>query len=576
MPDEKARGYVSKIQFNGGEVINIKQNDIIVFVGPNNVGKSQSLEDIYNLCGRALSGIVISKIEITKNAGKIKTLLDSVSIGQDGGTIQQYRLFGQTYNYYGEQAEKDYQNSNKYGFLLDWFVAKLNTEARLLICKPAESITRKENKTNAIHYAAFDAKYRKWLSDSFKKAFGSELTPDILYGRTIPLCIGPSSVFQGERDAQECLEEYAETLAGYKQVQEQGDGIKSFTGILLYLMLDYYCTYLIDEPESFLHPPQAKIMGHIIGETLSDKQQAFISTHSEEIVQGLLEACPERIKIIRITRTDNKNSISVLDNEKMHEVWRDPLLRYSNIMDSLFHKFVVLCESESDCKMYSIIENHIKQKEGKYSETLYIHCGGKQRMAKIASALLSLGVELKLIPDMDVLNDETVFRGITDAFGIKWELLDRDYKIIISDIRSAGGSSDKNTIKTVINQILDSSPEPYLTRNEQQQIRAKIRTISKWDEIKQNGVPAIPAGNASASYRRLNAVLQQNGIYIVPVGQLEGFVKEIGLHGPEWVNTVIETYPDFDAEEYRKICAFINTVFKEPDPKTKAEENIPQ
>ena len=43
MPEEIARGHVSKIQFNTGEAIDIKQNDIIVFVGPNNVGKSQSL-----------------------------------------------------------------------------------------------------------------------------------------------------------------------------------------------------------------------------------------------------------------------------------------------------------------------------------------------------------------------------------------------------------------------------------------------------------------------------------------------------------------------------------------------------
>ena len=68
------------------------------------------------------------------------------------------------------------------------------------------------------------------------------------------------------------------------------------TGILLYLMLDYYSIFLIDEPESFLHPPQANIMGRIIGETLSDNQQAFISTHSEEIIKGLLEVCPESEK----------------------------------------------------------------------------------------------------------------------------------------------------------------------------------------------------------------------------------------------------------------------------------------
>lgn len=84
---------------------------------------------------------------------------------------------------------------------------------------------------------------------------------------------------------------------------------------MLYLMIDHYRTFLIDEPESFLHPPQAKIMGEIIGQTLSEHQQVFISTHSEEIVKGLLEVCPERVKMIRITRTGNVNNFSILGNE---------------------------------------------------------------------------------------------------------------------------------------------------------------------------------------------------------------------------------------------------------------------
>jgi len=33
--------------------------------------------------------------------------------------------------------------------------------------------------------------------------------------------------------------------------------------------------------------------------------------------------------------------------------------------------------------------------------------------------------------------------------------------------------------------------------------------------------------------------LKENGIFIVEVGELEGFVKSIGNHGPKWVNEVL-------------------------------------
>ncbi len=47
MSIEKAGGYISKIVFNNGSDIDLQPNDIVVFVGPNNAGKSQSLKDIY-------------------------------------------------------------------------------------------------------------------------------------------------------------------------------------------------------------------------------------------------------------------------------------------------------------------------------------------------------------------------------------------------------------------------------------------------------------------------------------------------------------------------------------------------
>ena len=48
-----------------------------------------------------------------------------------------------------------------------------------------------------------------------------------------------------------------------------------------------------------------KYHGRIIGKTLRENQQAFISTHSEEIIKGLLDVCPERVKIVRITREED-------------------------------------------------------------------------------------------------------------------------------------------------------------------------------------------------------------------------------------------------------------------------------
>ena len=557
---EKAGGYISKLTFNNGKELEIAANDIVVFVGPNNAGKSQSLKDIYALSKARTPSVVISDVEISKYTQAISTILSQVSVGEKYDSCTKYNYLGESLFVYSN-TDSDYPQTGLHADYRDLFVANLDTSARLNICKPPSNIRRDQSKKHPIHYAAFEGKYRKWLSDSFKKAFNIEITPNTQFGSEIPLCIGKPVQLKGTyEDEQSRQEAYAAILETYKQVQNQGDGIKSFTGILLYLMLDYYCTYLIDEPESFLHPPQARIMGQIIGNTLSGQQQAFISTHSEDIIKGLLEVCPERIKIVRITREDDTNHFSILNNSEFNHVWNDPLLKYSNIMASLFHKTVVLCESDSDCKLYSIIESHIKQKEGKYSETLFIHCGGKHRMSKIVSALRSLDINVKLIPDIDVLNDKEVFKGIVESFGIDFESIQSDYNNIVSNLHSPIEKINRNSAKIAINQILDNSANAYLSSKEIKNIREVISTISKWDNLKSAGTTALPAGNATASYKTIDKLLKSVGIYIVPVGELECFVKEVGGHGPEWVNKVLETYPDLDDAVYKKITDFISSM----------------
>lgn len=548
-------GYISKLFLNNGKEIDINKNDIVIFVGPNNAGKSQALKDIYEICETKKPSIVVKDIKIVKHAGDIKMFLENISIVNDHGTYKNYEGLGYSF---ASHSISGYSRDKYYGSARPLFVAYLNTLNRLTISNPANLISRKAAKKNPIHYVAFDRTYREWLSENFKQAFSKELMPHTLNGSNIPLCIGDAVKFDKDFiDEQERMEEYAAILDTYKQVQEQGDGIKSFTGILLYLMLDYYCTFLIDEPESFLHPPQANIMGRIIGKTLRENQQAFISTHSEEIIKGLLDVCPERVKIVRITREEDVNEFSVLENEKFNEVWNDPLLKYSNIMTSLFHKNVILCESDSDCKFYSIIENHIKQLEGKYSETLFIHCGGKHRMAKTATALKALNVNVKLVPDIDVMNDEKVFKGIVEAFGVEWTSIQKDYNTVVSNLHSPKEEIKRNDARTNINRVLDGSTNKVLSKGEIKSIREAIATISKWDNIKKAGCASLPAGNATVSFKKMDGILRTVGIYMVSVDELECFVKEVGGHGPEWANTVLETYPDLDNEVYDEVKKFV-------------------
>lgn len=559
--EEKIGGYISKIIFNNGTPINLNEDDIVVFVGPNNAGKSQSLKDIYTLCKENISTKVVKNIEVTKQKFNLENFLKKYAKVEEHGTYKNYRFMNTVLT--NHEIELGLEENKNFERLRDVFVMNLKTDDRLSISNPVSTVDRSEVYSHPIHYVAYDSNISKWLSENFKKAFGSELIPNYLHGKNIPLCIGKSMELREMSSSKtlEAINEYANILEGYDKVHEQGDGIRSFTGILLYLVMKNFSIYLIDEPESFLHAPQANIMGRILAENTENKQ-LFISTHNEEVIKGLLSVNSNRVKIIRITRENNINNFSILNNEDIKNVWSDPILKHSNILSSLFHKQVILCESDSDCKMYSIIEDNLCSEKGRYSETLYIHCGGKQRIAKVASALKALNVDVKVIVDIDVLNDENIFKGITDAFNIEWNRLESDYKIVISNLHSSREKIKIDEVKFIYEDVIRNNNSNELSKKEIERLQDVLKIESPWKVIKSDGISAFKSGNQTESFNKINRILKENNIYIVPVGELEMFVKSVGGHGPDWVNNVLEKYSNLSDDIYKEIREFVQEIIK--------------
>lgn len=547
-------GLLTEIGLNNGQSVKVKPNGIIVFVGPNNAGKSQGLRDIYSLLEKGKNPTkVISSLRFDKPSDEeLESSFQKHCKIVDNGDHKKYQSYNFNYNTYELGV---FSRDSALGSARSFLASYLSTEGRLQLANPPQQITRKDVRSHPIHYAAFEQDYRKRLSSYFERAFGQKLLPNTQYGRLVPLCIGDHVVLDGEySDEQERLEAYAQILESYPQVQNQGDGIRSFTGIVLNLMLENYKLFLLDEPESFLHPPQAKIIGEIIGEMTDRGKQVVISTHSKDVLRGLIEVCADRVTIVRITRDNDTNAFSILDNAAVKAIWADPLLRYSDIMDSMFHESVVLCESDSDCKMYSIVFEYVKGEAGQFSQTQFIHCGGKARMADVSKALKTLGIKCLVIPDFDVFNDLSILRKIVESCGGEWREIEDKCKILYSRVVQ---NENIHISRCSVLGVLGLSNEQYLSKEEIQEVKRLLTPDSPWSPIKKSGASALPRGDVSKAYEDISAYLKNLGIYVVPVGELESFITSVGGHGPRWVNSVLENYPDLASDSYQEIQNFI-------------------
>lgn len=240
----------------------------------------------------------------------------------------------------------------------------------------------------------------------------------------------------------------------------------------------------------------------------SSERQLLISTHSEDFLQGLIDADSENVLVIRINRMDNINQMSVLNNNQIKELWKSPILRYSNILTGLFHEKVVVCESDYDCLFYQAIMNSMYEYQSEISDDiLFTHCGGKARIKDIVKALKAINVPVVAICDFDILNNSGVFRPLIEAFGLRW-----------SEIMSAGMQSLYNEINAQ-----NSSGSDY------------------WALIKKTGKAGL-LGTSPAEYEKVEKLCQSIGLFVVPVGEIECFDKTVNKEKKDWVYCVLEKY----------------------------------
>lgn len=183
-----------------------------------------------------------------------------------------------------------------------FFVKRLKTETRIQDSSAAPSIALFQNPpTHPIHSLLMDDVLASDISDKFNHAFGLDLTTFRAGGGNFPLFVGNKPVKVGSDELSKLFID--ELLRTNVRLDEQGDGMRSFVTVLLHVLASTsHSIQLLDEPEAFLHPPQARLLGRYIAEKRRDNSQLFIATHSTDVLDGLIEGGANKVRIVRLRR----------------------------------------------------------------------------------------------------------------------------------------------------------------------------------------------------------------------------------------------------------------------------------
>jgi len=517
----------------------------MLLIGPNNSGKSEALRNIWYRMSASDSepphaSKVVKKVAVnlSSNAKEVEELLSTLE-PRPNAPHQVTRM--------GHHADRNslLQNASNHQWLrqalLQFTARLLGATDRLSIANPASNINfLTEMKNHPIHYLYDDEDLERAFSGDFRKAFGSELVVDHFAGGTIPLHIGarPQRPPSGDR----LDKAYRQAVQALPLLHEQGDGMRSFVGTLLWARVSDYRILLIDEPEAFLHPPQARLLGRLLSRTKKAHAQVIAASHSGDFLRGALDANSANLRVVRITRVDNQNVARELPPDELRTLWADPLIRHSNLLDALFHRQCVICESDGDCHFYAALLQATSDAAADLPtpEVMFASVNGKDRIPKAVSALSRLGVDVRVIADFDILNNEQPLRATFEALGGQWSEIEAPWKTVHAAIASTKAHLDTRDTKDRIETVLKAIQTDYMPDDALKSIREITRKASAWRVAKSVGVSIVPSGPPREKYEQLAALLSSRGLFVVPVGELEGFDKTIGGHGPTWIGAVMQ------------------------------------
>lgn len=497
----------------------IAATPITVFVGPNNSGKSQILREIERYCRsghRDANDFLLANLEF---AG-----LDPERASESNDRIRQPPNPGESQHVdhifvgsrYGRQQvpindlnqivqTPEINISAFCGWYLRHLTLMLDGSSRIGLVNqqgagdlqhPPQSSFQLLFRSDATRHEV-----RRIVFDAFGRYFVLD-----------PTSLGQLRIRLSDRAPRDDMEErgiHADAVrfhAAAQLIDNASDGVKAFTGIVTEVMAGDPSIVLIDEPEAFLHPSLAsKLAQEVSRAAMSADKRVFASTHSPQFVMGCIQSGAP-VNIVRLTYRSGISTARVLPSNELLELMRHPLLRSTGVLSGLFYEFVVVTESDADRAFYQEVNERLLQFKPEWGipNCLFINAQNKQTVQTLLKPLRKLGIPAAGVVDVDILKE--------------------------------GGANWVN--------LLSSADVPQLSHSSLAAMRAAVKSAmdaTNKDMKRDGGLAILDSANKQAAEDLLNQI-GRYGVFVVPGGELESWMKNLGAsgHGPSWLVSIFE------------------------------------
>jgi len=493
----------------GAAALDVSPGTVTLLVGPNNSGKSRALSELWQWAsGGTLPATVLADaevewpsfdeaIEILGTYVQRDPRRDVVRVaapavtggagGQDETDTNSLRAAFDPAN-----AANDQLQMLRRRFTLRYLAALWTGRDRFSLASDQQLTDLQQPPQNHLQVLFRDDALRARLRDLVHDAFGWYFVVDPTQPGQVRMRLSavppPSPAVERGLD-ERAIQFHSTTIP----LNELSDGVQCYVGMVAALMSLPLRLVLLDEPEAFLHPPLARRLGSAIAETARSRGARIVAaTHSAEFLRGCVESSAAT-SIVRVTfdRLSGEATARSLTTTELRPLMTEPLLRSTRALEGLFHRAVVVGESDADRAFYDEINRRLVAEGGGVVDAQFVNAQNWSTEARVIAPLRRLGVPAAGIVDFDALwNSFNEWRPLYRAIGLP------------------DGNADRLVLE---------AEQTALARDPSERVRCKRR-----------GVAGLPAAKRNRMRQHL-ANLAGYGLFVVPIGELEGWLPELGI-----------------------------------------------
>ena len=526
---------------------------LVVIVGPNSSGKSQLLRDIYKrIAGEPRETVVAQDLRIRKpeydsfmNTLQEEGVFQKIVADDGNEKLRPRGTYGtgeaaneidphQALHWYQvHQDDEEFAKKRKSDFFYyfgRFLVTQLFLDRRLVSLNATGTIDfLRQPPQHDLHALYLNKAASELLDSEARSSFSKSVWPDISRGNSICMKVSSSSSIPSAEDRLDPMK-----MSAYRQIEDEGDGFRSYAATCVALLLGRRPVCLIDEPELCLHPPQAYGLGRFIGKTASDSGSGvtFVATHSSNILRGVI-ASGTSIQIIRMTRDSDKFVAHRVSSDSLAEALKKPTVRAESVLDGIFSEAVIVVEADTDRAVYQAAWEAVSSEFNR--DIHFSAVGGVGGISDTVALYRTLKIPVCVFADLDLLVNIGTLKSVVLKLAGEdfWLSVVMDVESLVKELKAIPPTVEPHELSVELKRTLEHRMD--WSEGDDSLILAKVRKIAsgldRMARLKLDGIQSFPL-DMKARAEKLLEQLSGVGLFLVPHGELEGWLKGHGLAEP--------------------------------------------